>query len=49
MHKRVWMNSGSIATCYCHGSTSANGVSVPPRGASGFRILPLAHKPGNHC
>lgn len=46
----VWIYSGFIATCYFHGSTSVNGVSVPPRGASGFRILPPAHKPGKlHC
>lgn len=45
--ERVWIYSGFAAKYYFHGSTSVNGVSVPPRGASGFRILPLAHKAGN--
>lgn len=42
---RVWIYSGFIATYYFHGGTSVNGVLVPPGGASGSRILPLAHKP----
>lgn len=41
----VWIYSDFIATCYFHGGTSVNGVLVPPGGACGSRILPLAHKP----